>query len=100
MLQRRHDRHVVGLQHVETGCKHIGQLAFVYENGGLTFAHGQLGAVFDLVPLAFEPPDDGVAGVVDPVDDVNEFTGQEIENAHVWSSFKKRVDPGRVCLGS
>ncbi len=75
MVQRRQDRHVVGFQHIQTRCEHIGKLAFVDENSGLPFTHGQLGAVFNLVGFAFKPPNHCVVGVVGPVDDVDELTG-------------------------
>ena len=82
VLQRRHDRHIVGLEHVEAGGEDVCQLAFVDKDRRLAFAHRQLGAVFDLVPLAFEAPDHGVAGVVGPVDDVDELASEKIKNAH------------------
>ena len=67
VLQRGQDRHVVGFKHVKAGPEHIGQLAFMDEDRRLAFAHGQLGAVFDRMALAFKPPDHGVAGVIKPV---------------------------------
>ena len=82
MVQRRQDRHVVGLEHIETGGEDVCQLAFVYEDGGLSFTNRQLGAVLDLMPLTLKAPDHGVAGVVHPVNDVDEFAGQKIENTH------------------
>jgi len=82
MLQGRQDRHVVRLKHIETGREHIGQPPFVYEHGRLAFAHSELGAVFDLMALTLEPPDHRVAGVISPVDDVDELAGEKIENAH------------------
>ena len=87
-LQGGHHRHVVGFEHVETGGEDIGQLAFVHEHGGLALANGELGAVLDFVPFTFEAPDQGVAGVVDPVNDVDEFAGEKIENAHGIGSFR------------
>ena len=74
MLQRGHDRHVVGLKHVKTGCEHIRQLTFMHKYSGLSFAHGQLGAVFDFMAFTLEPPDHRVASVIDPMDDVDELT--------------------------
>ena len=73
VLQRRHDRHVVGFKHVETRCEHIGQLPLVHEHCRLSFAHRQLGTVLDLMTLTLKPPDHRVTGVVDPMDDVDEF---------------------------
>ena len=60
----------------------IGQLPFVDEDGRLPFAHGQLGTVFDRVALTLEAPDHRVAGVIDPVDDVDELAFEEIEDTH------------------
>ena len=82
VLQRGQDGHVVGFQHIEPRREHIRQHAFMHEHGGLSFAHGQLGAVLDLVVFAFEPPDHRVARVIDPMDHIDEFTGQKIENTH------------------
>ena len=80
MLQGRHDRHVVGFQHVKAGTKDIGQLPLMHENRRLPFADRQLGAVFDRLPAPLEPPDHGVAGVIQPRDDVDEFAFEKIEN--------------------
>jgi hypothetical protein len=49
MLQRGHNRHVVGFQHIHTWTKDIGKLAFVNENSRLTFADCQFRAVFDRI---------------------------------------------------
>ena len=82
VLERGQDRHVVGLELVEPGAEDVGELALVDEDRGLPLAHGQLGAVLDRVALALEAPDDGVAGVVRPVDDVDELAAQEIQDRH------------------
>ncbi len=82
VLERRQDRHVVGLELVEPGTEDVGELALVDEDRGLALAHGELGAVLDRVALALEAPDDGVAGVVGPVDDVDELAAQEIQDRH------------------
>ena len=76
VLQRRQDRHVVGLEEVETRHEDVGELALVDEDRGLPLAHGQLGAVLDLVAVALEAPDHRVAGVVGPFDDVDELSRQ------------------------
>ena len=57
----------------------------MHEDRRLTLAHGQLGAVLDLVALTLEPPDHRVAGVIGPVDDVDELARQKIENTHYAS---------------
>ncbi len=83
VLQRGHDRHVVGFKHIKPGREHIGQLAFVDEHRSLTLADGQLGTVFDLVAFALKTPDHRIAGVIGPVDNVDELAREKIENAHV-----------------
>jgi hypothetical protein len=75
VVQGCHDRHVVGFQHVQPGGEHIGQLAFVDENRRLTGPYCQFSAIFDLVAFAFKPPDHGIAGVIHPMNDVDEFAG-------------------------
>ena len=83
MLKRCHQRHVVGFKHVETRGEDIGQLTLVDEHGRLTFAHSQFRTILDLVAFAFKTGDHGITRVVDPVDDVDEFTGQKIKNTHL-----------------
>ena len=85
VLERGEERQVVGLELVEAGAEGVGDLALVDEDRGLALAHGELGAVLDGVALALEAPDDGVAGVVDPVDDVDELAAEEIEDRHGFS---------------
>jgi hypothetical protein len=48
------------------------------------------------MPEAFEPPDHRVAGVIRPVDDVDEFAFEEVEN-HVRQSLGFTTDD--VALG-
>ena len=43
VIQRRQDRHVVGLEHIKTWRKHVRQLPLVHKYSRLTFAHRQLG---------------------------------------------------------
>ena len=89
VLQRGHDRHVVRFEHVQPGCEHIGQLSFVHEDGGLPFAHCQLGAVLDFMAFTLEAPDHGVAGVIRPVDDVDELPRQKVPDAHGASPLRR-----------
>ena len=83
MLQRGHDRHVVGFQHIHARGKHIGQLSFVYEHGCLPFAHCQLCAVFDGVAVAFKPPNHRIARLVQPSDNVYKFAAQKSKNHNI-----------------
>ena len=82
MLKGGHNRHVVGLKHIETGGEDIRQLPLMHKDRRLPLAHRQLGAVFDLMAFTLKPPDHRVAGVVGPVNDVDELAREEIENAH------------------
>ena len=74
VLQRGHDRHVVGLEHIETRGEHVCHLAFVDKDRRLTFAHRQFGTVFDFVTFPLKAVDQCVACVVRPVDDVDELS--------------------------
>ena len=87
MLQGCHYRHVVGFKHIEPRREDIRQLALMYKNCSLTFAHRQLGAVFDLMGLAFKPPDHGVAAVIGPVNDIDEFAFEKVKYSHVSGPF-------------
>ena len=80
VLQGGHDRHVVGLQLIQARAEHIGQLAFVDEHRRLPLANGQFGAVFDGIVAPFKPPDHRVAGVIGPIDDIDEFALEETEH--------------------
>ena len=82
MVQRCQNRHVVGLKHIKPGRKHICQLTFVDKDRGLTFAYRQFGAVFDFVAFTLETPDHCVPCVINPMDNINEFTSQKIEDTH------------------
>lgn len=78
-----HHRHGVGLEHVETGGEDIRHLPLVDKNRRLPRAYRQLGTLVDLMPRAVEAPDHGVACVIRPVDAVDEFLAQRVEDAHV-----------------
>mmetsp|Transcript_95 Transcript_95/g.249 ORF Transcript_95/g.249 Transcript_95/m.249 type:complete len:436 (-) Transcript_95:807-2114(-) len=91
VLERRHDRHVVGLKHIETGGKDVSQLALVDEHRCLPLADRELGPIFDLVALALKAPDHSITAVVHPVDNVDEFAGEEVENTHFGSPYSQSV---------
>ena len=84
VLQPGQDRQVVGFQHVKAGPEGIGQLAFMDENGGLAFANGQLGAVFDRVADGRIAPDHRVARIVRPFDDLDELAAENVEDRHLF----------------
>src|SRR5699024_11021878 len=86
-LQPGQDRHVVGFKLPEPRPEHIRQLAFMDENRCLTFAHGQLGAVFYGIAAGLEPPDHGVMAVACPGDDINEFAREKVEQSHLWPPY-------------
>ena len=73
VLKRGQDRHVVGLEHVKTWREDICELPFMHKYRRLSFADRQFGTVFDLMAFALKTPDDGVAAIVCPFDDVNGF---------------------------
>jgi hypothetical protein len=60
----------------------ISDLAFVDEDRRLRFAHDELRAHFDLILVPGEPPHDRVPAVVEPLDDVNEFAAQLVDQTH------------------
>jgi hypothetical protein len=82
MVQCRHDGHVVGFQHVQSWGENVGQLSFVNENGGLSFAHGEFGAVFNFMAFAFKSPNNCVTGVINPMNDIDKFARQKIKNSY------------------
>ena len=55
--------------------EHVGKLTFVNKHRRLTFADCQFGAILNLVIFAFKTPNHRVPRVVDPMNDVDEFTG-------------------------
>ena len=84
-LQGGKDGQVLGLQRVGAGREDVGELALVEKRGNLRFADDQLGAVFDLVFVAGEMPDERVGRIVRPLDDVDQFIAKFIEQPHVGS---------------
>ena len=72
------------------GSKDVGDLALVDEDGRLALAHGQLGAVFDLVAMALEAVDQRVrARIVEPFDDIDELAEDLVHQRHV--AFVSRI---------
>ena len=86
------------LKRVSAGLdEDVGQRTFIYKRGSLTFADDQLRAVFDFVIAAWEPPDDRVARIVEPFNDVDQFVFQFIEDAHGSLRFGSIIMNGRRC---
>ena len=68
------------------------------EDRRLAFAHRQLGAVLYRMAFALEAPDDRVAAVVGPVDDVDELAAEEVEDGHacIPASRARRAPPATL----
>ena len=92
-LEGRQDGKVLGLERVHAGLEDVGDLALVHEDGRLAFAHGELGAVLDLVVVALEPVHDRVIGVVDPLHDVDKFATHFVPDVHSHHPSKGQVSP-------
>ena len=73
---------VLGGQLEVAGPEAVGQLAPVDEHRLLALADDQLGPVLDLVLVAGEPPGEGRAGVVHPLDDVDQLALDLVHQAH------------------
>ena len=73
---------VLGDERVGAGGEDVGEFALVDKDGGLAFAHDEFGAVFDLVAVALEAVDEGVVGVVEPLDDVDELPFEFVPECH------------------
>jgi hypothetical protein len=67
------DGHVLRGELVRAGLVDVGELALVDEGGHLALAHDELRAVLDLVLVALEAVGERVVGVVEPLDDVDQF---------------------------
>jgi len=67
---------------VAPGLENVGDLALVHEHRGLAGAHYELRAVLDLVVVAVEPVHQRVAGLVQPLDDVDQLGLDEFPETH------------------
>ena len=90
-LQRGQNRQVLALQFVVTGLELISQRTAVDEHRLLAFADNELRAVLDLILIAGEAPCQCRAGIIDPLDDVNEFALEFVEKTHVRPAFHLSV---------
>jgi hypothetical protein len=72
----------------------------MHEHRRLALAHGQLGAILDLVALALEAPDHRCRGCRRPVDDVDELAGQEIEMPICQVSLFDQLSPAAISEAS
>ena len=56
-----------------SGAEGVGELALVDEGGFLALPHHQLGAVLDLLVAHRETPGQGIVGIIQPLDDLDEL---------------------------
>ena len=78
----RQQGQILALELVAAGLEDVGDLAAIDKDRLLSGADNQLGAVLDLVLVAGKPPDQRVLRIVDPLDDVDEFIPQLVEQSH------------------
>ena len=81
-LQGAQEGEVLGGELVVARTEPIGELPAVDENSLLTFTDDELGAVLDLVVVARKPPGQRGARIIDPFDDVDEFTLDLADDPH------------------
>lgn len=81
-LEGGEEGNVLGDEGVGAGREDIGEFALVDEDSGLAFADNELGAIFDLVAVAFEAVNERVVGVVEPFDDVDELSLKFVPECH------------------
>jgi len=81
--QRTEDRQVVSVERVMTRFEHISQFAPVHEHGHLTWSYDQLSTVLDLIVEPRKSPYERVTRIVDPLDYVNQFSAEFIEQSHL-----------------
>jgi hypothetical protein len=65
------------------GLELVGELTAVDEDRLLALAHDELGAVLDLVVVAGEPPGQGRSRIIDPLDDVDQFALELVDESHL-----------------
>ena len=94
-LQRREDREVLRLQFVVAGLELIGEGAAVDEHRFLALTNDELGTVLDLVLVPREPPRQRRPRVIDPLDDVDEFTLDFVEETHTALNLGETRRSGR-----
>ena len=67
---------------MHTGTEHVGNLPFVEKCRDLTLSDSQHSAILDFAVGHRHAPRE-VAGLLGPIDNVNELLRKKIENAHV-----------------
>src|SRR5262249_45467812 len=73
---------VLGLQSVSAWREDIRKPPLVDESANLRLAHDQFRSIFNFIVISLEAKDHGVARVICPFDDVDQFAAKFVENAH------------------
>ena len=76
------NRQVLSRQGMGARAKHVGQTTLADHDGRLTLTTDEFGPVFDLVVVVREPPNERIAAVVEPLDDVDQLIADEAEDSH------------------
>ena len=80
--QRAEDRKVLRVERVRPRLEHVGDFALQHEDRQLAGSHDELRSLLDLVLIARKPPDERVARVIEPLDDVDQFAAKLVEQSH------------------
>ena len=81
-MQRAEQRQVVRFELVVPLVEDVRNLAPMHEDRLLPRSHDELCSVLDFVLVSRKPPDKRVFRVIDPLDDVNQFATQFVEQPH------------------
>ena len=89
-LELGQHRNVIGNQRVFARLEGIAKFTEVDKLRHLRFAHNQLRAVFDRLVFVGKAIRQRVAGIIRPLDNVEQFAFNEIHQCHVRFSFNNR----------
>ena len=81
-LSLREDWDVVGRQRVLAGAERVAELAEIHELSRLRLADDELRAALDGLVVVREPVRERVAGIVGPLDDLEQLALQKVHDAH------------------
>src|SRR5262249_55163625 len=81
-LEPREHRNVVGRQHVLAGSEQVAELSEVHELDHLRFADDELGAALDFLVFVRKAIRQRVAGIISPLDNLDELALDEIHQSH------------------
>ena len=82
ILQRRHNRHILGFELIKSGFIKICDAAFADQYRSLRFPDRQHRTVFYFITVAFEAIYHGIAAIIRPLDNINKFAQKLIKNSH------------------